>query len=160
MHIVETDDINVRFHYVPVKRTKLFVNSSTTNDDPVMESCPTGVEAVYITRRRHTNLDDVNRLYDEVMACANDIVDAAKVGGHADKILSLTFLAAENMSQIARRNQKLRNSGYSKARMKWIWAYRRVLSQVVVAQFSARYDLFLEKFTWNNDLKKYEKIKK
>jgi hypothetical protein len=34
------------------------------------------------------------------------IVDAAKVGGHADKSLSLTFMAAEKMNQIARRNQR------------------------------------------------------
>lgn len=124
------------------------------------ESSPSSVIPVVITRRRHTNLDDVNRVFDEVMACAHEIVGAAKSGGYGEHIMTLAFMAADNMSQIAKRNQKLRDSGYSKWRMKWIWAYRRILSQCAVASFSAKYDNFLLKYAWNNDLKKYVRILK
>ena len=59
---------------------------------------------------------------------------------------------------MAKRAQKLRNMAYSKPRMRWILAYRRVQAQIAVARFTARYEEFLSKWKWNDNLKKFEKI--
>ena len=48
-----------------------------------------------------TNIDDIQRVYDELMACANDIIDVAKAAGHAEKIIQLSFIAAENLNKVS-----------------------------------------------------------
>ena len=92
------------------------------------------------------------------MSVANDIVDAAQIGGHGGHVKSLMYFATENLSVIAKRAAKIRSMGYSKPRLKWIWAYNRVRAQLAVEQLTQRYNRFLEKFKWNNEIKKYEAI--
>ena len=97
-------------------------------------------------------------MFDEVMSVANDIVDAAQIGGHEGHVKSLMYFATENLGVIAKRAAKIRSMGYTKPRLKWIWAYNRVRAQIAVEQFTQKYNQFLEKFRWNNEIKKYEVI--
>ena len=92
------------------------------------------------------------------MSVASHIVDAAKIGGHEGHIKSLCFFATENLGVIAQRAQRLRDSGYSKARIQWIWAYRRVQAQLAVKKITAKYETFLLKYEWNNDIRKFQLI--
>lgn len=89
------------------------------------------------------------------MSVANDIVDAAQIGGHGGHVKNLMFFATENLGGIAKRAAKMRSMGYTKPRLKWIWAYNRVRAQIAVEQFTQRYNQFLEKFRWDNETKKY-----
>lgn len=153
MHLVTAENASFieDFRYIPPKGT-------LESEGAELGIIPDTINPVVITRRRHTNMDDVNKVFDEVMSVANDIVDAAQIGGHEGHVKSLVYFATENLSVIAKRAAKIRSMGYSKPRLRWIWGYNRVRAQIAVEQFTNRYNEFLEKFEWNNDAKKYSKI--
>merc|ERR1712188_294938 len=55
---------------------------------------------------------------------------------HAERITELIFMATSGMSSIAKKYEKLRNMGYSKWRLKWIFAARKVIIQNCIAKYT------------------------
>ena len=51
------------FHYVPGKTTL-----DGSDDDPELPDIPSTVKAISVTRRRHTNIHDVDRAFNELMS--------------------------------------------------------------------------------------------
>merc|ERR1712065_65444 len=88
---------------------------------------PSIVIPVHITRRRRTNAEDVNKAMEGIKAAQADL---QKATNHAERITELIFMATSGMSSIAKKYEKMRNMGYSKWRLKWIFAARRVYTKL------------------------------
>lgn len=98
---------------------------------------PSIVIPVHITRRRRTNAEDVNKAMEGIKAAQADL---QKATNHAERITELIFMATSGMSSIAKKYEKMRNMGYSKWRLKWIFAARRVIIQNCIAKYTVLID--------------------
>ena len=98
---------------------------------------PAIVIPVHITRRRRTNAEDVNRAMEGIKAAQMDLQNATN---HAERITELIFMATSGMSSIAKKYEKMRSMGYSKWRLKWIFAARRVIIQNCIAKYTVMID--------------------
>jgi len=98
--------------------------------DPPMEIRP-----VYVSWRRYSSID-------ECVAARNDLEtgmkDLAAASEKANRLTELTFATTAGLGAIAERYKKMRNMGYSKWRIKWIWATRRIIIQKDVARYTRR----------------------
>lgn len=94
-------------------------SKSGIGESLLLVSLPSGASPAVKAWAKNKKAEDVQKVYDELMACATDIVGAAKKGGHAEKVLQLSYMAAEYMQKVMQRHQKLRLMGYSEMRLKW-----------------------------------------
>jgi len=90
-----------------------------SKESPLLDLVPTNLQPVLKIWTKNKKPEDVQEAYDELMACATDIIDVAKAAGHAEKIIQISFMATEYMQKFMQRHQRLRKMGYSKMRMKW-----------------------------------------
>ena len=88
-------------------------------ESPLLDLVPTNLQPVLKIWTKNKKPEDVQEVYDELMACATDIIDVAKAAGHAEKIIQISFMATEYMQKFMQRHQRLRKMGYSKMRLKW-----------------------------------------
>lgn len=98
---------------------------------------PAIVVPVHVTRRRRTNAEDVSKAMEGIKAAQADLQNATN---HAERITELIFMATSGMSSIAKKYEKLRSMGYSKWRLKWIFAARRVIIQNSIAKYTVMID--------------------
>jgi hypothetical protein len=68
IHLIDSRDQTTQssftLQYVPLKS---MLTSTSSGPSPVLLGCPEDVKTVCVTRRRHTNMDDVNKVFDEVL---------------------------------------------------------------------------------------------
>lgn len=98
---------------------------------------PSIVIPVHITRRRRTNAEDVTKAMEGIKAAQEELQNATN---HAERITELIFMATSGMSSIAAKYAKLRSMGYSKWRLKWIFAARKVIIQNQIAKYTVLID--------------------
>lgn len=94
-----------------------YCESEILLNDPPIELQP-----VYISWRRYSSVEECAAARNDLESGMKDLAAASE---RANKLTELTFLA-----------KRMRDMGYSKWRIKWIWATKRIIIQKDVARYT------------------------
>jgi endonuclease V-like protein UPF0215 family len=95
---------------------------------------PVDVSPVHMVFRRRSSIEEVHAT---MQALQQDKEDLVKATANAERLTNVVISAADGMSSIAKRNEAIRKSGLSKARLRWIFAIRKVIIQLAVQHYTA-----------------------
>ena len=76
-----------------------------------------------------------------------DRMKLSQATGLAEKAISLIETSTDALTAISKRYKLMREANYSKWRMKWIWAIRRVIIQMAVAKNTVIWEAYEEKLS-------------
>ena len=97
---------------------------------------------VSIARRRRSNAEDVKSALNNLDL---DRMELRKATGNAEKITNLLFMSTSSLQNIAKRKAALRSANFSKAKMRWMNAVRRVIIQNSVKRFTKMIEEYEQK---------------
>ena len=124
----QEEEISDQSPAVPCDTKKKLCESRILLKDPPMELRP-----VNVSWRRYSSIDECVTARNNL---ENGMKDLAAASEKANRLTELTFATTAGLGAIAERYKKMRNMGYSKWRIKWIWATRRIIIQKDVARYT------------------------
>lgn len=96
---------------------------------------PLELQPIYIPWRRYSSIEECVTARNHLESGMKDLASASE---KANKLTELIFSTTSGLGAIAERYRNMRVMGYSKWRIKWIWAIRRVIIQKDVAKNTKR----------------------
>ena len=105
-----------------------YCESEILLNDPPIELQP-----VYISWRRYSSVEECAAARNDLESGMKDLAAASE---RANKLTELTFATTAGLGAIAERYKRMRDMGYSKWRIKWIWATKRIIIQKDVARYT------------------------
>jgi hypothetical protein len=114
----------------------------TAQISAILDVPPPILIPVNIARRRRSNAEDVKNAIDGLNLTSLALKSAT---ANAEKITNLLFMSVGSLSSIAKRYAALRQANYSKPRLLWIAAIRRVIIQNAVAKYTVMINNFEQK---------------
>lgn len=108
-------------------------NQTMCESKILLKDLPMDLRPVYIAWRRYSSIDECVEVRNHLETGIKDLAVASE---KADRLTKLIFTTTAGLGAIAERYKKMRNMGYSKWRIKWIWATKRIIIQKDVARYT------------------------